>query len=63
MVSLDAVETTTISIDAILLFLSAIALGIRLISRRIQGHRLSLNDYLALLAWVKIPYPKVGKQN
>lgn len=41
-----------ISLDAIFLVLSAIALGIRVLSRSIQKHGLSLNDYLALLAWV-----------
>lgn len=41
-----------ISFDAIFLVLPAIALGIRVLSRSIQKHGLSLNDYLVLLAWV-----------
>ena len=41
-----------ISIDAIFLTLSAIALAVRISSRILQSRRLSLNDYLTLLAWV-----------
>jgi hypothetical protein len=50
--SSNSLGLLVISFDAIFLVLSATALGIRLLSRRIQKHGLSLNDYLALLAWV-----------
>ncbi|KAL8831712.1 MAG: hypothetical protein Q9170_005174 [Blastenia crenularia] len=50
--SSNSLGLTVVSIDAIFLALSAIALAIRLNSRRLTGHRLCLNDYLALLAWV-----------
>ena len=41
-----------IIVDAVFVSLAATALGIRLMSRSIQGRRLCLNDWAALLAWV-----------
>ena len=41
-----------IIVDAVFVTLAATALGVRLISRRIQGRRLCLNDWAALSAWV-----------
>lgn len=48
----DSLGITVIVLDALFLGLSAVAVGIRLWSRRIQGLGLSLNDYAAVLAWV-----------
>lgn len=39
-------------IYSIFLGLAAIAVGIRLWSRKIQRHGLSINDYAVVLAWV-----------
>ena len=47
-----------VSFDAIFLALSAVALGIRIWSRGLQGRPLSLNDYLALVAWVSSSTPE-----
>ncbi|CAF9925205.1 hypothetical protein IMSHALPRED_006410 [Imshaugia aleurites] len=41
----------TIAINTVFVVLAALALGIRLMSRRFQGLGLSFNDYAALLAW------------
>lgn len=41
-----------ITVDAVFVSLAAAALGVRLTSRDIQGRRLCLNDWAALLAWV-----------
>ena len=43
---------TVIVLDALLLGIAAIALGIRFRSRSIQGTCLTLNDYAVLVAWV-----------
>lgn len=43
---------TVIVLDSFFLALAAVALAVRVSSRRIQGHQLCLNDYTALLAWV-----------
>lgn len=40
-----------ITVDAVFVSLAAAALGVRLTSRDIQGRRLCLNDWAALLAW------------
>ena len=45
---------TLIAINAVFVVLTAIALCIRCMSRRIQGVQLNFNDYAALLAWVRI---------
>ena len=50
--SSNSLGLLVVSLDATFLLLSAIALGVRLKSRNLQGHNLLLNDYLALLAWV-----------
>ena len=42
----------SIAINSIFVGLSAFGLGIRFYSRKIQGLKLSFNDYAALLAWV-----------
>ena len=42
----------SIVIDAVFLGIAAIALAIRLGSRKLQGSRLCFNDYAALLTWV-----------
>lgn len=42
----------SIAINLVFVVLAAVALCIRFMSRRIQGLRLSFNDYAALLAWV-----------
>lgn len=39
-------------LDTLFLGLAAVAIGIRLWSRKIQNHGLALNDYAAVLAWV-----------
>lgn len=44
----------SVVLTGFLLAVDAIALGIRLRSRRIQRLPLCLNDYAALLAWVRI---------
>lgn len=46
-----------IAINAVFVALAALALFIRLISRRIQRLLLSFNDYAVLLAWVWIAIP------
>ena len=43
-----------IVVNTIFLGFASVAVGIRLWSRKIQRHRLVLNDYAALLAWVWI---------
>lgn len=48
----DGLGITVIVLDAFFLTLAAVALGIRVWSRRIQGCRLCFNDYSVLLAWV-----------
>ena len=48
----DGLGITTIVIDTACLGLATVAVGIRLWSRKIQQHRLVLNDYAAMLAWV-----------
>lgn len=48
----NALGTLGTIIYSLFLGLAAIAIGIRLWSRKIQRHRLSLNDYAAVLAWV-----------
>ncbi len=45
---------TAIAINSAFVGLAAVALCIRFNSRRIQGLRLSFNDYAVLLAWVWI---------
>ena len=44
---------TVVVLDVLLLSLSACALVVRVNSRHIQRHSLCLNDYLAILAWVR----------
>lgn len=48
----DSLGITVIVLDALFLGLAAVAIGIRLWARKIQGLDLSLNDYAAVLAWV-----------
>ena len=43
---------TLLVLDPLFLFLAAVALAIRITSRKIQGLQLCFNDYAALLAWV-----------
>ena len=43
---------TVIVLDTLLLSIAAIALGIRLRSRKIQRVNLTLHDYAVLVAWV-----------
>ena len=43
---------TVLVLDSFFLFLAAVALAIRITSRKIQGLQLCLNDYAALIAWV-----------
>ena len=45
-------QVTVLVLDALFFALATAAIGIRLWSRRIQRHRLCLNDYAILLAWV-----------
>ncbi|CAF9942357.1 hypothetical protein IMSHALPRED_003637 [Imshaugia aleurites] len=47
----DSLGITVIVLDALFLGLAAVAIGIRLWARKIQGLDLSLNDYAAVLAW------------
>ena len=47
-----ALGLTLIINNNLFLGLATIAIGIRLWSRKIQRHGLSLNDYAAMLAWV-----------
>ena len=42
-----------IVIDSVFLSLATIAISIRLYSRKLQRHSLLLNDYAAMLAWVR----------
>lgn len=42
-----------IVIDSVLLSLATIAISIRLYSRKLQRYSLLLNDYAAMLAWVR----------
>lgn len=46
-------STVVIAIGASLMALDTAALGIRLLSRRLQGLSLCFNDYAVLLAWVR----------
>ena len=48
----DPLGITVVVLDSFLLSLSAVAICIRLWSRKIQGQGLYLNDYAAVLAWV-----------
>ena len=48
----DRLGVAVIVLDSIFLALAAVALAIRIASRKIQGLQLCLNDYAALLAWV-----------
>ena len=43
---------TVLVLDSFFLFLAAVALAIRITSRKIQGLQLCLNDYAAIIAWV-----------
>ena len=43
---------TVLVLDSLFLFLAAVALAIRITSRKIQGLQLCFNDYAALVAWV-----------
>ena len=53
----DSLGIAVIAIDAVFLTLAAVALALRLWSRRINGQSLCLNDYAVLLAWVyTLPY-------
>ena len=45
---------TAIVIDSVLLSLATIAISIRLYSKKLQRQSLLLNDYAAMLAWVRI---------
>ena len=49
----DSLGITVVVLDALFLSLAAVAIGIRLWSRKIQALGLSLNDYAAVLAWVR----------
>lgn len=48
----DGLGITAVVLDTLFLGLAAVAVGIRLWSRKIQKLGLSLNDYAAALAWV-----------
>ena len=48
----QAMGTINIAINSVFLGLAAVAVGIRIWSRRIQRHVLALNDYAVILAWV-----------
>ena len=48
----DSLGIAVIAVDVVFLTLAAVAIGLRLWSRRITGLALSLNDYLIVLAWV-----------
>ncbi|KAM0801841.1 hypothetical protein BDR22DRAFT_888293 [Usnea florida] len=48
----QATGIINIAINSVFLCLAAVAVGIRLWSRRIQRHVLCLNDYAVILAWV-----------
>ena len=43
---------TVLVLDSLFLFLAAVALAIRITSRKLQGLQLCFNDYAALTAWV-----------
>lgn len=45
---------TAIVINSVFLSLATIAISIRLYSKKLQRHSLLLNDYAAMLAWVRI---------
>ena len=46
-------ETTLVAINGVFTGLATVAVGIRLWSRKIQRCSLSLNDYAAMLGWVR----------
>ena len=48
----DAMGITVIFINSVFLGLAAVAVGMRLWSRKIQGHGLFLNDYASVVSWV-----------
>ena len=48
----DPLGTIVVVLDSVFLSLAAVAICIRLWSRKIQGLGLYLNDYAAVLAWV-----------
>ena len=48
----ELLDITVIVLDTLLLSIAAVAICIRLWSRKIQGLGLYLNDYAAVLAWV-----------
>lgn len=48
----DAMGITVIVINSVFLGLAAVAVGMRLWSRKIQRHGLFLNDYASVLSWV-----------
>ena len=49
----NTLEITLVAVSAVFLSLATIAIGIRLWSRRIQRCSLVLNDYAAIVAWVR----------
>ena len=49
----NTLEITLVAINAVFLGLATVAIGIRLWSREIQRCGLALNDYAAMLAWVR----------
>lgn len=57
-------ETTLVAINGVFTGLATVAVGIRLWSRKIQRCSLSLNDYAAMLGWVRnaarIVFPSAG---
>ena len=48
----DSLGIAVIVVDAVFLSLAAVALALRVWSRRIKGQRLCFNDYAVLAAWV-----------
>lgn len=48
----DSLGIAVIVVDVVFLALAAVAIGLRLWSRRITSLALSLNDYLVVMAWV-----------